>query len=412
MTKHTLSFTNSPFEPPVIAYIKHLQAHTSSLHFEMRTEEDASSPTFIITDGEQGFLSELCRAQERDFLKYTFTVTKGDGEIVMSSADWTTPSDEESPLQHLYLTLADMVMQQEDKTVKTDSALEDDPGAETPESLMIDDFINALIADAKSGNPTIPWERSAPDSENEYIARGFGISECSIRLTKNRLNETGSTFTLRYESSGGAEIFSSVVSCVATETSDLGMLYELIDTQEIQTDIAIAMKEAERFACNAKFAAAFDRIVGDNFPVICQPNPETGEGVLLVHDIFTEASQPATVRCFIDEIKKRHPELTPSYILQLQTLADCIFKLIRHTPRNPNGAVFINRDIPISFHNKEHQKRKQTTTASSLSQIANSQISWLDFYGSRNDGSVRRLMTKYAVLLLAVIMVDYIDLGK
>ena len=82
----------------------------------------------------------------------------------MSSSEWTTPDNSDSPLRTLYNSLYDISVQQVaneqvDPRIAA-SGEEVDPGAETPESLLIDDFITALTADTKSSHPVTHWEKA------------------------------------------------------------------------------------------------------------------------------------------------------------------------------------------------------------------------------------------------------------
>lgn len=411
MTNFELELTNALGKSPIEEYIKQLQSDADAGFHTYRLAatptEVPSSPVFTIIDSDRDFITALHRTQERDFIKYSMSVSQGDGGLMMSSTEWTTPSNGASPLHWLYCTLAEITMQQEIGADKKDSIPADDPGAESPESILIDDFIQALIADAKYSTPVIPWELSEPDSEEEYIAHGFGASHCSIRLTKNRLDETGSTFTLRYEAPDGSEVFSSVESCIASETTELGTLYRLINAKEIQSDVNTAMKDAQYFVNNSKCTAIFERIVAGAFPSVCQPNPQTGENMLLVHDIFVEANLNAAVRCFLDEVRKRYPELLPSRMLQLQTQAECIGKIIRHTLRNPNGAVFTSDALPAVICNGSAWDGKKVTAGNSLARISNAWVPQLDILTSRKQVPIQQTMTKYAAILLAIIITDH-----
>lgn len=412
MTNFELELTNALGQSPIEEYIKQLQSSADagfhSYRLEAKPTEIPSCPIFTIIDGERDFITELRRTQERDFIKYFMSVSQGNDGLVMSSMEWTTPSIGDSPLHRLYCTLAEIAMQREIGADKKDSIPADDPGAESPESIMIDDFIQALIADAKSSKPVIPWALSEPDSDDEYIARGFGASHCSIRLTKNRLDETGSTFALRYEAPDGTEIFSSVESCIASETSELGTLYRLIDAARPQPEVDIPMQDAAHFANKAKVAAIFDKIVAGAFPSICQPNPETGENLLLVHDIFAEANLNVAIRYFLDEIQKRHPELPPSRMLQLHVQAECVGKIIRHTPRCPNDAVFASDALPAVICNGTAWRGKTVTASNSLARISNAWVPRLDILTSRKQVPIQQMMTKYAAILLAIIMTDHL----
>jgi hypothetical protein len=412
MTNFELELTNALGKSPIEEYIKQLQkdadAGFQSYQLKATPTEIPSSPIITIIDGEQDFLTELRRTQERDFLKYSLTVSQNGG-LLMSSTEWTIPSISSSPLHRLYCTLSDILAKQEAKNHLADTIPTDAPGEEAPESLLIDAFVQALIADAKSSTPVILWEPSEPEAEDEYIARGFGTSQCSIRLTKKRLDETGSTFALRYEGLDGTEVFSSVESCIASETSELGTLYRLINTKEIQSDVNDAMKDAQCFVNHAKCAAIFDQIVAGGFPSICQPNPVTGENMVLVHDVFVEANMNVAVRCFLDEIRKRNPNLPPSRMLQLQTQAECIGKIIRHTARNPSSAVFASDALPSTICNGTAWKGKKVTAANNLASISNAWVPHLDILSSGKQVPVQRTMTKYVAILLAIIMTDYLS---
>lgn len=408
MKSFELEITNAT-ENPIDAYVERLQTMVPPIRFEMNATEVTSCPAFTIIDEEKSYSSTLRRTQGVDFVKIFLTVTDSNGNVVMSSSEWTTPGNADSPLRTLYNTLFDISVQQvmnEQVDPRIASDEEIDLGAETPESLLIDDFVAALTADAKSPHPVIHWEKAEPDSDDEYIAYGFGDSQCRIRLTKNRLDETGATFTLKYEDFNGTEVFSSMESSVRWEGSEIGELYRLVANMDTSTDVTLPMQDAERFANRAKVSAIFDRIVDGAFPSICQPNPETGENLLLVHDIFTEANLNVAVRYALDEIKKRNPELPPSRMLQLQTQAECIGKIIRHTPRCPNGAVFKNDALPAVICNGAAWKGETVTAADNLGRISNSAVAWLDTLGSKKQAPLQRTLTKYASILLTIIMIE------
>lgn len=404
MKPFELEITNAT-ENPVDAYIEHLQTLVPSLRYAMQDTDDPTCPAFTITDDEKGLCSTLNRVEGTDFIKFVIAIKNGDS-VVMSSTEWSIPGVVESPLCQLYLKLYDACMQVNVEEPK--KHLEIDPGAETPESLLIDDFVAALTADAKSSHPVIHWEKVEPDSDDEYIAYGFGDSQCRIRLTKNRLDETGATFTLKYEDFNGTEVFSSMESSVKWEDSEIGELYRLVSNMDAPTDVKLPMRDAERFANRAKVAAIFDRIVDGAFPSICQPNLETGENLLLVHDVFTEANLSVAIRYALEEIKQRNPELPPSRVLQLQTQAECIGKIIRHTPRRPNGTVFKSDALPSVICNGTAWKGETVTAADNLGRISNSAVAWLDILGSKNHAPLQRTLTKHASILLAIIMMEQI----
>lgn len=409
MKNFELEITNAT-ENPIDAYVERLQTMVPPMRFEMNATEVTECPTFTIVDEEKNYFSTLRRAQEVDFVKIFLTVTDISGNTVMSSSEWTTPDNSDSPLRTLYNSLYDISVQQVaneqvDPRIAA-SGEEVDPGAETPESLLIDDFIAALTADVKSPHPVIHWEKAEPDSDDEYVAYGFGDSQCRIRLTKNRLDETGATFTLKYEDFNGTEVFSSIESSVRWEDSEIGELYRLVANMDTSADVTLPMQDAERFANRAKVAAIFDRIVDGAFASICQPNPETGENLLLVHDIFTEANLNVAVRYALDEIKKRTPELSPSRMLQLQTQAECIGKIIRHAPRCPNGAVFKSDVLPAVICNGTAWKGETVTASDNLGRISNAAVAWLDILGSKKQMSLQRTLTKHASILLTIIMME------
>ena len=211
---------------------------------------------------------------------------------------------------------------------------------------------------------------------------------------------------MKYEDFNGTEVFSSMESSIKWEDSEIGELYRLVSNMDAPMNVKLPMKDAERFANRAKVAAIFDRIVDGAFPSICQPNLETGENLLLVHDVFTEANLSVAIRYALEEIKQRNPELPPSRMLQLQTQAECIGKIIRHTPRCPNGAVFKNDALPAVICNGTAWKGETVTAADNLGRISNSAVAWLDILGSKNHAPLQRMLTKHASILLTIIMME------
>ena len=188
------------------------------------SKEHPAAPTFLIIDDEQGLVSHLSKGEsDGKFAKFTMTTTGADGCVVYSSMEMVSPEEHESVLRDIYLCRAEYIM---DKEVNKKPAPE--PIDPEDDSSIVDEFVQALLTDARARTHSLAYSRQPDDS---FICESFGISETRVVLKKELETDHSDKYTVSLEYPDGSEVISCMEVSELDVDSDLRELYTLISRQ-------------------------------------------------------------------------------------------------------------------------------------------------------------------------------------
>ena len=349
-------------------------------------KEHPAAPTFLIIDEEQGLVSHLSKGEsDGKFAKFTMTTTGADGCVVYSSMEMVSPEEHESVLRDIYLCRAEYIM---DKEVNKTPAPE--PIDPEDDSTIVDEFVQALLTDARARTHSLTYSRQADDS---FVCDSFGISETRIVLKKEFETDHSDKYTVSLEYPDGSEVISCMEVSELDVDSDLRELYALISQQCPETYTDIAVRDTERFICNMRYQRMLDRALARDLTSVNAEVPLDENGGCLVMDIIKAAPSPRVIaRHLIDELNKRQGVLPESESVRIRELVESTINSITHYKREPNGFNFPSKDNPCSW---------------SLSTVANA---WTNLpasvYGVDVDMNSKTVLTRIATLIVAAVLCD------
>ena len=362
-------------------------------------DERPYSPTFRITDDAAGFVTEVSRTDNTGKLvRYTMTTKAADGSVVYSAMEMVTATENDSVLRDIYLRSADYIMEK-----KAPGEAEREPIDPEDDSSIVDDFVQALLQDARARTPSLAYSRQPDDS---FICESFGISETRIVLKKDFETDHNDQYTVSLEYPDGSEVISCTEASKLDTESDLRELYTLVSQQYPETYQDIAVKDAERFICNMRYQKMLDSVLTYAIEPIKSDAPP-GEGRWLVMDIIKAAPSARVItRHLIDELNRRQGVLPPSEETRIRQLVESTVNSIVHLKREPNGLTFQRRGVPIA-HDKENRPVRSCRWSSCLSRVANSWTTWpADVYGPDVDMNSKTVLTRIATLIVAAVLCD------
>ena len=361
-------------------------------------DECSYSPTFKITDDAAGLVTEVSRTDNTGKLvRYTMCTTAADGGVIYSAMEMVTPEENESVLRDIYLRSIEHIMEKDNsETAREPIEPEDD-------SLIVDNFVQALLQDARARTPSLMYTRQSDDS---FVCESFGISETRIVLKKDFESDHSDKYTVSLEYPDGSEVISCMEVSELDVASDLRELYNLISQQYPETYKDLAVKDAERFICNMRYQKMLDRVLTYAIEPIKSDAPP-GEGRWLVMDIIKAAPSARVItRHLIDELNRRQGVLPPSEEMRIRQLVESTVNSIIHMKREPNGFTFTGRGVPMA-HDQNNRPVRDCRWSSSLSRTANSWTTWpADVYGSDVDMNSKTVLTRIATLIVAAVLCD------
>ena len=362
-------------------------------------DERPYSPTFKITDDAAGLVTEVSRPDNtRQLVRYTMTTKATDGSVVYSAMEMVTATEPDSVLRDIYRRSAEHIME---KTVNANAEHESIDAED--DSTIVDEFVQALLQDARARTPSLTYSRQPDDS---FICESFGISETRIVLKKDFESDHNDQYKVSLEYPDGSEVISCMEVSELDVASDLRELYNLISQQYPETYKDLAVKDAERFICNMKYQKMLDRVLAYAIEPIKSDAPP-GEGCWLVMDIIKAAPSARVIaRHLIDELNRRQGVLPPSEEMRIRQLVESTVNSIIHMKREPNGFTFTGRGVPMA-HDQNNRPVRDCRWSSSLSRTANSWTTWpADVYGSDVDMNSKTVLTRIATLIVAAVLCD------
>ena len=345
-----------------------------------------AAPTFLIIDDEQGLVSHLSKGEsDGKFAKFTMTTTGADGCIVYSSMEMVSPEEPDSVLRDIYVCRADYVMEQE-----TGKAAAPEPIDPEDDSSIVDEFVQALLTDARARTHSLTYSRQPDDS---FICESFGISETRIVLKKEFETNHSDKYSVSLEYPDGSEVVSCMEVSELDVDSDLRELYTLISQQYPETYTDIAVRDTERFICNMRYQRMLDRALSNDLTSVNTEVPLDEKGGYLVMDVIKAAPAPRVIaRHLIDELNKRKGVLPEAESVRIRELVESTINSITHYKREPNGSTFPGKDNPCCW---------------SLSSVANA---WTNLpasvYGVDVDMNSKTVMTRVATLIVASVLCE------
>lgn len=362
-------------------------------------DERPYSPTFRITDDVAGLVTEVSRTDNTGKLvRYTMTTKAADGSVVYSAMEMVTATENDSVLRDIYLRSADYIMEK-----RVNDEADREPIDPEDDSSIVDDFVQALLQDARARTPCLHYSRQPDDS---FICESFGISETRVVLKKDFETDHNDQYKVSLEYPDGSEVISCTEASKLDTESDLRELYALISQQYPETYEDIAVKDAERFICNMRYQKMLDSVLKYAIEPIKSDAPP-GEGRWLVMDIINAAPSARVIaRHLIDELNRRQGVLPESESIRIRELVESTVNSIVHLKREPNGLTFQRRGIPIA-HDKENRPVRSCRWSSCLSRVANSWTTWpADVYGPDVDMNSKTVLTRIATLIVAAVLCD------
>lgn len=360
-------------------------------------EEHPSSPVFHIYDDAEGLVSELRRSDGcGKSIRYTMTTTrKEDGSVIYSSMEMVTADEPDYVLRDIYQLRAEYIMQQEDAEATAEGSRE--PVDPEDDSSIVDNFVQALLQDARARTHMLAYSRQPDDS---FVCESFGMSETRIVLTKELETDHSDKYKVSLEYPDGSEVLSCMEVSELNVDSDLRQLYALISQQYPETYKDIAVKDAERFICSMRYQALLDRVLSNATTTVNTMASPGGER-WLVMDIIKAAPSPRVIaRHLIDELNKRYGVIPESESLRIRELVESTINSITHLKREPNGFTFTGKGIPAA-HNKDN------CWSNCLSRVANSWTTWpAEVYGADVVMNSKTVLTRIATLIVASVLCD------
>ena len=354
-------------------------------------EQHPDSPTFLIIDDEEGLVSHLSQGTgDGKFVKYVMTTTKAtDGSCVYSSMEMVSPGEEDSVLADIYTAFSTHLAEQENRAADSEQADAED------DSDIVDDFVQALLDDARAYSPKLYYMRK---DDVTFVCESFGISETRIVLQKQR--ETQYKVSLEYPD--GSEVIGCTGSCSLDTQSSVRELYQLIEQRHPETDEDLAVKDVTRFISQMKYQEFLTHVLSNAAPPI-HTEPKPGGKRYLVMDIIKSVSPRAIARQLIDEITMRYGAMQEAEAIRLRQLIESTISAISNLRREPNGFVFTTHEIPLARDGENHPSR-HCSWSSSLNRVSNSWTTWpTELFGDA-DMTSKTVLTRCAVLLMAAIL--------
>ena len=349
-------------------------------------KEHPAAPTFLIIDEEQGLVSHLSKGEsDGKYAKFTMTTTGADGCVVYSSMEMVSPEEPDSVLRDIYLCRAEYVMEQETANAATPELIDPED-----DSTIVDEFVQALLTDARARTHSLTYSRQPDDS---FVCDSFGISETRIVLKKEFETDHSDKYTVSLEYPDGSEVISCMEVSELDVDSDLRELYTLISQQCPETYTDIAVRDTERFICNMRYQRMLDRALARDLTSVNAEVPLDEKGGYLVMDILKAAPSPRVIaRHLIDELNKRKGVLPEAESMRIRELVESTINSITHLKREPNGFNFPGKDNPCCW---------------SLSSVANA---WTNLpasvYGVDVDMNSKTVLTRIATLIVAAVLCD------
>ena len=350
-----------------------------------------ATPTFLIIDDEQGLVSHLSKGEsDGKFAKFTMTTTGADGCIVYSSMEMVSPEEPDSVLRDIYVCRADYVMEQETSKAAAPEVIEPED-----DSSIVDDFVQALLTDARARTHSLAYSRQPDDS---FICESFGISETRVVLKKELETDHSDKYTVSLEYPDGSEVISCMEVSELDVDSDLRELYTLVSQQYPETYKDLAVKDAERFICNMRYQNMLDRVLANTITPVSSEAPPI-EGRWLVMDIIKAAPAPRVVaRHLIDELNKRKGVLPEAESVRIRELVESTINSITHLKREPNGFAFTGLGVSTA---------RDCRWSACLSRVANAWTTWpADVFGADVDMNSKTVLTRVATLIVASVLCD------
>lgn len=386
----------NPAERYADKLLEDAQAGFQKHRWDVIPNEHTDSPTFLIIDETEGLVSHLSHGIcDGKFVKYVMTTTKAaDGSCVYSSMEMVSPGEEDSVLADIYAAFSKHLAEQENHLVTAaDSGQADDED----DSDIVDDFVQALLDDARAYSPKLYYMRK---DDVTFVCESFGISETRIVLQKQR--ETQYRVSLEYPD--GSEVIGCTESCSLDTQSSVRELYQLIEQRHPETDEDLAVKDVTRFISQVKYQEFLTRVLSNAAqPIHTEPKPGTNR--YLVMDIIKSVSPRTIARQLIDEITMRYGVLQEAEAIRLRQLIESTISAISNLRREPNGFVFTTHEIPLA-RDGENRPSRRCSWSSSLNRVSNAWTTWPAELFEEADMTSKTVLTRCAVLLMAAILSD------
>ena len=383
----------NPAERYADKLLEDAQAGFQKHRWDVIPNEHTYSPTFLIIDETEGLVSHLSHGIcDGKFVKYVMTTTKAaDGSCVYSSMEMVSPGEEDSVLADIYTAFSTHLAEQENCAVDSGQADDED------DSDIVDDFVQALLDDARAYSPKLYYMRK---DDVTFVCESFGISETRIVLQKQR--ETQYRVSLEYPD--GSEVIGCTESCSLDTQSSVRELYQLIEQRHPETDEDLAVKDVTRFISQVKYQEFLTRVLSNAAqPIHTEPKPGTNR--YLVMDIIKSVSPRTIARQLIDEITMRYGVLQEAEAIRLRQLIESTISAISNLRREPNGFVFTTHEIPLACDG-ENRPSRRCSWSSSLNRVSNAWTTWPAELFEEADMTSKTVLTRCAVLLMAAILSD------
>lgn len=373
MKELELTLTNFPYEQsPVDDYIdKLVKAGTSNPW----TEISDGTSGFRLEDSESGFVTTLVmEAQCEEYSQLKMEVYTADGTMEMQSVEWLASSSK-GPLHTLYRTLQCAASER----VK-----------DSEDAVMAEKFITALTQDALSRFHSILYERC----EDTYVSDDFGMSNSKIILAKKADKNGCCIYTLALHDAAGTEVLTATeYSAVNEEGGKIQKLYELISQQTPFCELNSVQKDVQRFIETQSFEEMFQKMLWKTVPEACEHAETDKESALLVTDIFCEVPLRTTVQLFMDKLALHEGPMEDHRRRRIRGLAENIAAALSNVRRRPNGLRFSDLMAANSMD---------------INDIAGS--AWpTDLFGNDPVMNSKAMMSRSAVLILAILLANQID---
>lgn len=386
----------NPAERYADKLLEDAQAGFQKHRWDVIPNEHTDSPTFLIIDETEGLVSHLSHGIcDGKFVKYVMTTTKAaDGSCVYSSMEMVSPGEEDSVLADIYAAFAKHHAEQENHLV---TAAVSGQADDEDDSDIVDDFVQALLDDARAYSPKLYYMRK---DDVTFVCESFGISETRIVLQKQR--ETQYRVSLEYPD--GSEVIGCTESCSLDTQSSVRELYQLIEQRHPETDEDLAVKDVTRFISQVKYQEFLTRVLSNAAqPIHTEPKPGTNR--YLVMDIIKSVSPRTIARQLIDEITMRYGVLQEAEAIRLRQLIESTISAISNLRREPNGFVFTTHEIPLA-RDGENRPSRRCSWSSSLNRVSNAWTTWPAELFEEADMTSKTVLTRCAVLLMAAILSD------
>ena len=242
MNELTIEFANKP--NPVENYIGQVIADAengfASYTWEVIPDLSGAEHGLYFSNTQNHLHATLIRRSGEDFILYSLTVRREDGEIEFTSTDLDFEQEDSTSLGQLYCAVQAAIAKAAWEKANVTIA---DPKLEPVE--FVDQFIAALLRDARGPSHRLSYERK---EDGQFVVSDFGESNSNIILSKDWESETADQYTIKLVLLDGTEVISCTDRCKITpDEEELRELYRMVAQQYTSTMRDIARLDIQCF---------------------------------------------------------------------------------------------------------------------------------------------------------------------